>query len=61
LSDGVFGSGFDLPFKTPDFFFEIDRARIDADSDGESRGTANRVVSLIKPVIELVDHICQTD
>jgi hypothetical protein len=45
LGDGILRSGFDFVFKAFDFFFQIDRAGINADSDCKCGGTANRVVA----------------
>src|SRR5262249_32857778 len=61
LRDGVFRSGFDLPFKAADLVIQVDRAGIDAYADDKLRRLADRVSARIQSVIQAVDQVGQSD
>ena len=44
-----------------DFFFEINRTRIDANADREGGRFAGRVIAEIQSVVQLVHHVRQTN
>src|SRR5712671_195753 len=59
LSDRVLRARFDFIFKAFDFFVKIDSAGIYADANTERRRLANRIVTNIEAVIQLVHHVSQ--
>src|SRR6185369_9598074 len=61
LGNGILGAGLDLPLEAFDFFIKIHRAGINADADRESGRFASRVIPQIQSVVQLVDHVRQTD
>ena len=61
LRDRILRARFNLPFETLDLFVEIDRAGIHADADTERRRFTNRIVAEVETVVQLVDHVRQTD
>src|SRR5206468_3859103 len=60
LRDGVFGARVHFPFEALDLVLQIDRRRIDADTDDEAGRFADRVSAGIHSAIEIGDQVRET-
>src|SRR4030095_2679668 len=61
LRDRILRACFHLPLEALYLFVEIDRSRIHADTDAERRRLADRIVAEVETMVQLVDHVRQTN
>ena len=61
LSDGILGTGLNLPLEPLEFLRGIDRRWIHSDSNSESGRLADRIATRVKAAIQVADEIGQPD
>src|SRR6185503_1197664 len=61
LRDRILRARFDLPLEPFDLFLKVDRSRIHANADTERGRLTDGIVSEIETMVQLIDHVRQTN